>query len=193
MWTYTGKAVFKGCLKYQIFDKEGVISYQKLMNNWIENESFRKFYNLILAQNKFESYYWENPPISNQQLAKPYEFVLVESTFLHNTKADEHTFKSHLKKKEPVVVFPNLNNDATLIVPTQSTQCKLQNYAYLASFVRFAPQAQVNNFWQTIGTELKKAITTQKKWLSTAGGGVYWLHARIDIKPKYYKYAPYRQ
>jgi hypothetical protein len=30
------------------------------------------------------------------------------------------------------------------------------------------------------------------EWLSTAGAGVSWLHVRLDDRPKYYGYAPYR-
>jgi hypothetical protein len=29
-------------------------------------------------------------------------------------------------------------------------------------------------------------------WLSTAGGGVSWLHVRLDDQPKYYGFEPYR-
>ncbi len=29
-------------------------------------------------------------------------------------------------------------------------------------------------------------------WLSTAGGGVAWLHVRLDSRPKYYGYSPYK-
>jgi len=28
--------------------------------------------------------------------------------------------------------------------------------------------------------------------LSTAGMGVYWLHVRLDTRPKYYQHTPYR-
>jgi hypothetical protein len=30
-------------------------------------------------------------------------------------------------------------------------------------------------------------------WISTSGLGVYWLHVRLDARPKYYTYAPFRQ
>ena len=30
-------------------------------------------------------------------------------------------------------------------------------------------------------------------WLSTAGLGVYWLHLRLDTRPKYYSFQPYRK
>jgi hypothetical protein len=29
-------------------------------------------------------------------------------------------------------------------------------------------------------------------WLSTAGDGIAWLHVRLDSRPKYYSYGPYR-
>lgn len=29
-------------------------------------------------------------------------------------------------------------------------------------------------------------------WLNTAGGGVPWLHIRLDDQPKYYRYQAYR-
>ncbi len=35
-------------------------------------------------------------------------------------------------------------------------------------------------------------ISDRPIWLSTAGGGVAWLHVRLDSTPKYYGYAPYR-
>lgn len=28
-------------------------------------------------------------------------------------------------------------------------------------------------------------------WLSTSGLGVYWLHFRIDARPKYYQYSEF--
>ncbi|MGB1216866.1 MAG: DUF6940 family protein [Saprospiraceae bacterium] len=30
-------------------------------------------------------------------------------------------------------------------------------------------------------------------WLSTAGLGVYWLHIRMDNRPKYYKHKAYKE
>jgi hypothetical protein len=29
-------------------------------------------------------------------------------------------------------------------------------------------------------------------WLSTAGGGVDWVHMRLDDQPKYYRHLPWR-
>lgn len=30
-------------------------------------------------------------------------------------------------------------------------------------------------------------------WLSTSGLGVYWLHMRLDRRPKYYTYEPFKE
>jgi hypothetical protein len=42
-------------------------------------------------------------------------------------------------------------------------------------------------------SEKLKERPTEKIWMSTCGTGVYWLHLRLDSKPKYYTYAPYRE
>ena len=41
-------------------------------------------------------------------------------------------------------------------------------------------------------TVLQAALSEKPLWLSTAGGGVAWLHLRIDSRPKYYSHRPYR-
>ena len=35
-------------------------------------------------------------------------------------------------------------------------------------------------------------LGSQPLWLSTAGGGVDWLHMRLDKRPKYYRHLPWR-
>lgn len=36
-------------------------------------------------------------------------------------------------------------------------------------------------------------VQTLPIWLNTAGGGVAWLHIRLDHRPKYYRYLPYKK
>ena len=79
-----------------------------------------------------------------------------------------------------------------LIVPapmTRSHAC----YAHLARFLRGAPAAQVRAFWSVVGQAALRRMGTIPFWLSTAGLGVAWLHIRLDSRPKYYRYAAYRQ
>jgi NADH:ubiquinone oxidoreductase subunit len=39
---------------------------------------------------------------------------------------------------------------------------------------------------------MQNRVGEQPVWLSTAGMGVAWLHVRLDDRPKYYGYSPYR-
>ena len=40
---------------------------------------------------------------------------------------------------------------------------------------------------------MQRRLSAKPVWLSTAGAGVSWLHVRLDDRPKYYGYAPYRE
>jgi len=36
-------------------------------------------------------------------------------------------------------------------------------------------------------------LSDRPLWVSTSGLGVAWLHVRLDARPKYYQYTPYRE
>ncbi len=65
-------------------------------------------------------------------------------------------------------------------------------YAHLAVFARHAPASQQDALWQAVGHAVADRLATEPLWLSTSGLGVGWLHVRLDERPKYYTYAPYR-
>jgi hypothetical protein len=90
-----------------------------------------------------------------------------------------------------VVEFPNLGNDALMVVP-----CPLappSAYAHIGAFVRQAPEAQRHALWKLVGAAMERRLGGKPVWLSTAGAGVSWLHVRLDDRPKYYGYGPYRE
>ena len=66
-------------------------------------------------------------------------------------------------------------------------------YGHLAAFARLAPASQQDALWRSLGDAMARRIGDRPVWLSTAGGGVSWLHVRLDDRPKYYGYEPYRQ
>lgn len=101
--------------------------------------------------------------------------------------------------KSTVCSFTNLGGDATLVSPVPPSGDGHDNdasYSHLAIFVRTAPKSQVADFWKLAATTylgvLKKKQSVEKSWFSTNGMGVAWLHLRIDDRPKYYSYAPYK-
>jgi len=127
--------------------------------------------------------------MNSAQLEKDFSFVLVNSPSLIR-EIDLISFQEHFTDPDLVKVSPNLSGDAIMIIPTPGKN--EEEYGHLADFCRNAPDSVQSQLWETVG---KQTLTTVKKrncWLSTAGAGVSWLHLRIDSKPKYYTYSPYR-
>ena len=92
---------------------------------------------------------------------------------------------------EDVETFSNLGRDAVMVVP-----CPVGSdsaYGHLASFTRDAPEPQQHELWKAVGKAMQNRLSDKPVWLSTAGMGVSWLHVRLDDRPKYYGFAPYRE
>jgi hypothetical protein len=51
--------------------------------------------------------------------------------------------------------------------------------------------------WDALWIEVAEvhdgAMGEEPRWLSTSGLGVFWLHVRLDQRPKYYAHTPYRR
>lgn len=106
-------------------------------------------------------------------------------------RADPEAYAQHFRgAARPVVTFPNLGGDAILVVPCPVAEPSI--YAHLADFVRQAPEPQRDALWKAVGEAVNRRIGAKPVWLSTAGAGVAWLHVRLDDRPKYYGYGPYR-
>jgi hypothetical protein len=88
-------------------------------------------------------------------------------------------------------VFPNLGRDAIMVVPCPLAASSA--YGHLAAFVREAPDSQWHALWRSVGEAMARRVGARPMWLSTAGGGMSWLHVRLDDRPKYYGYEPYRE
>lgn len=123
------------------------------------------------------------------RLDTEFECVAVDDPSL-DVPPDPSPFAEHLSDDQSVVRFPNLGGDAVMIVPTQ---CNGQNtYTHLAAFLRRGPVEQQRALWREVSLAMAERLGHHPVWLSTAGGGVAWLHVRIDDRPKYYAHAPYR-
>lgn len=191
MWTYSKKILEADKIyQYKIFEKETPLSFEKVIELWKTNTSFRQFYAKILTDSTFDALFWEHPPITKINLKKEYEFVLINSRALTSVKPESHVFKEHFNVSESVVSFSSLRGDALLTVPKPLTGN--ENYTHLVGFLRTAPQDQIDFFWEKVSTAFSSKIGFEKKWLNTAGQGVYWCHVRVDSRPKYYKFSDYR-
>ncbi len=61
---------------------------------------------------------------------------------------------------------------------------------HLAAFVRSAAADVIDELWSAVALAVahRRAAKPDPVWVSTAGLGVYWLHVRLDDRPKYYRY-----
>jgi len=169
-------------------------SYAETIEGWQFDSAFRAFFIGVLADAPYRAYLWETPPITRHSSGRAFEFVLVDSPQLAGSVPDPVAFQSHFGTADSgagVAVFPNLGGDAILVAPTP--QAPLMAYPHLAAFVRSAPAEQQHEFWQSVGSTFADRLSARPLWLSTNGLGVAWLHARLDTRPKYYTFGPYRK
>ncbi|WP_179021957.1 DUF6940 family protein [Winogradskyella forsetii] len=190
MWHYKKEIIKEGTIKFQIHDNERFINYKEWINLTQNSFEFIHFFIELLKECEFDAYYWEVKPIDEKNLDEKFEFVLVFSSQLSSLKSNITPFKPYFEKNLEVVSFRNLRGDAQLIIPSKISD--ENNYTHLAKFIRKAPQHQIIKFWKKVAEDYSKIIDNEKKWLSTAGLGVHWLHVRIDSKPKYYRYTEYK-
>ena len=118
---------------------------------------------------------------------------MVNSPQLARVSADPTPFLAQFRSKtagQSIIAFENLGKDAELIVP-----CPMvteSEYAHFAAFVRNAPESQMHELFVSLANSLENKIGDTPTWVSTSGLGVYWLHIRLDTRPKYYSYQPYK-
>lgn len=180
-------------LKIRITRNAERVLYSSIVQAWQDNEEFRAFFISLIANAPFPAFYWETPPVTAATIDQEFEFVLVDSPQLRDVRADPHAFARYFESSgvdDDVVRFWNLGRDALLVAPRPPGSGA--DYAHLAEFTRNAPLEQQHALWKSVGIAVKEQLGEQPLWLSTAGTGIYWLHVRLDSRPKYYTYNPYR-
>lgn len=193
MWTTRNESLSNGrIIKVAIDSGSAPISFKNVLSLWQEDSNFRLFFNDLLATSPFSAFRWETPPITSHTASRPFEFVMLDSPGLARDP-DPDAFAEHFDRSvgEAVIEFSNLGKDAAMIVPSPSGPHSA--YGHLAAFVRQAPLPQRHALWTLVGQATQRRLSAKPVWLSTAGAGVSWLHVRLDDRPKYYGYAPYRK
>ncbi len=199
--------VESGVLRYQLYVLNQPVTFRQFINALASDKAsdkandkasdkasdteLRQKFNSLLTEAPFEAYRIETPALSLLSLDDPFEFVLINAPALVTRTADALTFAQYFK--EPgveVVEFKSLGGDAILLAPTPVGGH--ESYNHLAVFVRNAPESQVHSLWQMVGQVLMRVVSAEPRWFNTEGSGVAWLHVRIDSRPKYYGYQPYK-
>ena len=177
--------------KFQLFRDGSPLRYADALDLWQKAESFRSHFISLLADTPFTAFRWETPPVTTATADREFEFVILDSPGLA-LPPDPTPFESYFTgdSDSGIVVFDNLGGDATLIVP--SPHGPESAYGHIAAFIREAPEEQIHALWRIVGSVMQGHLSDRPIWLSTAGGGVTWLHVRLDSYPKYYGFGPYR-
>ena len=194
MWTISSKQLNGGLgLGHAFQSGNAAVSFAEVLRLWQTDDEFRSLFLKLLADSPYEAFRWETPPTTAATSQRPFEFVLLDSPGLAR-EPELVAFAAQFRAAKPgelAIEFPNLGKDAILVVP-----CPIgpqAAYGHLAAFVRHAPTAQQHALWLLVGQAMERRLSDKPVWLSTAGAGVSWLHVRLDDRPKYYGYEPYRR
>jgi len=167
------------------------LTFAEALQRLVHDAGFRADLTALLAASEYTAYRWETPPVTRARSTRPFEFVLMNSPRLA-PEPEPDAFSAYFDQQPAsvdVLAIPNLGRTAMMIVPRQLSEP--QTCAHLARFVRGAPEAQIHHLWQCVAETVLSKLSDRPLWLSTAGGGVSWLHVRVEGIPKYYTYRPY--
>jgi len=176
----------------RVLHNGGRISFADLLLSLANVGEFADWYSRKLALTHYDAVFWEHPALTATNLDAAAEFVLLEAPALAPAKADPGPFAdvfagSH--NDEPAR-FASLGKDALLVAPGPGIGRAAG--PHLLAFLRNANAAQIRLLWRTVATATLERMSDKPLWLSTSGLGVFWLHIRLDSRPKYYQHRPYR-
>lgn len=181
----------QGARRFRLSRAGSTLSFRELFELLESDLEFASWYTRLLADSGSEAFFWEHPPIAAQSYDDAAEFVLIDSPALAKLEADPEPFRSELQQPDrDVVAFRNLGGDALLLAPQPLGN--QEAYPHLAAFLRYGPESQIQGLWQETGRAVRESLSDEPMWISTAGMGVSWLHIRLDSRPKYYRFRPYK-
>lgn len=191
MWTIRSEELSADTLHFVVERNGAPANFADVLRAWQTDAPFRAWFNAIFADSPFSAFRWETPAVTSATATRPFEFVLLDDPGLAR-RPDPDAFAEHFRRAgtATVIDFANLRGDAVLVVPCPVVAPTA--YGHLAAFVREAPAEQRDALWKCVGEALSHRLNAKPVWLSTAGAGVSWLHVRLDDRPKYYGYEPYR-
>ena len=175
---------------FRLYSGEHCLTHRDVHQLWQDESSFALFYAKALLLPGYAGFCWETEPVTKGSLDREHQFVVVKSESHERIRQNPTPFQEHFDTGELAVAFPNLGKNGIMIAPTPDQSF---DGGSLASFLATAPGERMVALWALTGREMEYRLGSEPIWISTAGLGVSWLHVRLDTRPKYYRYAPYRQ
>jgi hypothetical protein len=173
------------------------LSFAEVIEGLVLEHPLRSAFLEMLAASPYSAYRWETPPLTAENLDRDFECVFLDSPHL-DIPPNPREFDEYFSRtdEELAVAFPNLGHDGIMISPCPTEAPAASNltdsFSHLGAFTRTASMDRQHALWRAVGRSLQERIGAQPVWWSTAGGGVPWLHVRLDDRPKYYGHTPYR-
>lgn len=192
MWQTNTESESNGRIIKLTIEKSGLqLRFSDILTLLCDCADFRHYFIEQLSSVPFKAFRWETPSVTTASIERNFECVLIDSPGLLRMP-DVATFSNYFKSHatDDVAVFPNLRNDAIMVVPCPITTYSA--YGHIATFLRNAPEHQQHSLWKSVGQAMASRLSAEPVWLNTAGGGIAWLHIRLDSRPKYYNYSPYK-
>lgn len=189
-YSYRSEVIESGVTHYHLYLEDQPLTHRQVHQLWLEEDSFALFYSKLILDAGYSGFCWETPAIRLKNLDEIHEFVVIQSNAHSNIIQNWGAFTEHFQSKKLATSFMNLGKNGRMVSPVPDTSF---NGASIASFLKTASDKRLIALWRLVGKEVLGSITHSPIWLSTAGLGVSWLHIRIDTRPKYYRYMPYRE
>lgn len=192
MWqTNTESSANGRIIKLIIAESGSQLRFSGVLRLLCDSAEFRHYFIEELSSVPFNAFRWETPPVTMASIERKFECVVIDSPELLRMP-DVATFSNYFQSHavDGVAVFPNLGNDAIMVVPCSIARDSA--YGHIAAFLRNAPEQHRHSLWKAVGQAMASRLSAEPMWLNTAGAGVAWLHIRLDSRPKYYHYLPYK-
>ncbi|MEI9929988.1 MAG: hypothetical protein WDM89_05365 [Rhizomicrobium sp.] len=193
MWTVRRTAIADGAGEILTLAKgKKPLSVRGVIALWRDNEAFQDFFAETLGASPYEAFFWETPPTASASLDNAFECAIISSDMLAWLRANDEDFADHFSGPDLIAAFDNLGHTARLIAPRRIADVRC--YGHIAAFVRLGPREQQRALFRCLALEIERRLASSpdRFWVSTAGLGVPWLHLRLDRRPKYYQYGPYK-
>ena len=81
--------------KLCISGPDGCMGYAQVVDAWIRDAAFSRFFSGMLASMPYAAFFWEVRPVSMADVECPFECVVVDSSQLAGMQADTTAFADH--------------------------------------------------------------------------------------------------
>ena len=200
MWNIDRTDLSPSVHRYRFLHPDSTsVSFRQAVDLWADathGAMFRLFTSLTLASSTFQAFRWETPCVNQATEDRDFEFVLIDAPSLQR-KENSAPFSEPFQQQQAHdssqahTSFPNIGRNAVLVAPLPAGTAGV-NHCHLGSYLRTADQSDCDALWLAVGKAMQDRIDERNVWLNTAGGGVAWLHIRLDNRPKYYQHAEYK-